>query len=315
MVDHSLPTIKSTNEASRNRVAIENPVGVFIGGTSGIGEHTAYKFAQYTKSPTVYIVGRNEIAGKSILDRLKEINKDPQSRFYFMKHDVTYVKECDQLCKDIAANEKKVNLLFLSTGFLNIGGRNENAEGIDLKMGVNYYGRWRIAEKLMPLLETARASGEQARVVTVLAAGTEAKVNENDLGLKDTYNMLNVNRHFVTFNSLAVKRFARIYPDIAFVHAHPGLVKTQILRDLPIWIRVPSMLFMPFATSQEDSAEKFFYMGYGGEEFAKGAHFVKASLDEVTPKEEYTSEQLQEKVWQHTEQVFEDALKRDTPPQ
>ncbi|CAN6672315.1 hypothetical protein TRVA0_046S00276 [Trichomonascus vanleenenianus] len=314
MVDHSLRKIKSANEDSRNRVAIESPVGVFIGATSGIGEHTAYKFAQYTKSPIVYIVGRNEVAGQRILDRLKEINKDPQSRFYFLKHDITLIKECDQLCKEIAVNEKKVNLLFLSSGFLNLS-HIENAEGIDPKMGVNYYGRWRIVENLMPLLEAAKASGEQARVVSVLAAGREGKVNENDLGLKETYSVPNVFRHFVTFNSLAVKRFARLYPDMAFVHAYPGMVKTQIMRELPVWLRLPSMLVMLFAMSQEDSAEKCFYMGYGGEEFAQGAYLVTASLDKVTTKEEYLTEELQEKVWKHTEQVFEDALKRDNPPQ
>lgn len=294
------------------REETEGPVGVFVGGTSGVGEYTAYNFAKYTHDPTIYIVGRSETAGQAVLDKLKEINPSDKAQYYFKKHDVTLIRDCDELCKALNASEKKVNLLFLSAGFLTTAGRTETVEGIDKKLAVNYYGRWRIVEQLMPLLKNASENGENTRVVSVLQPGNEGPVEEDDLDLKKNFTLFKANRHIVEFNSLAVARFAKQHPNMSFIHAHPGFVSTAIARELPWALRVGTNALARFiATSPETSAEKSFYLGWSAPEFKTGSHIVSAKLKEMQPdieKKGFLSPELQEKVWNHTQQIFNDAV-------
>jgi NAD(P)-dependent dehydrogenase (short-subunit alcohol dehydrogenase family) len=179
----TLERIKEVNQDFKNTRAT-SPVGVFVGATSGIGEHTAYAFAKYTVCPTVYIVGRNIEAGERVISHLKTINSNPDARYYSYGQDLSLLKQCNELCDKIVKNESKINLLFLSSGVLNLDGRTETDEGIDGLMAVAYYSRWRIINNLIPLLQIASEQDENARVVSVLAAGNEGKVDQDDFYLK-----------------------------------------------------------------------------------------------------------------------------------
>lgn len=304
--------IRRNLQTAKETAHLKSTVGVFVGGTSGIGENTAYAFAKYTANPTVYIVGRNAEAGERILGKLKELNENVDARF--LKHDLTLIKEADALSNKILSEQDKINLLFLSPGFLNVNGRNESAEGIDTKLSINYYSRWRIVDNLKELLSSAASAGESARVVSVLEPGYEGPVNLDDLDLKHNFSLSNAHRHAVEFNSLAVERFSKLYPQVSFIHASPGVVATSITRDFPWYIRYPLTLFKPLLTKPEDSAERFYYVGAGSPDYTKGGFLLKADLkeikDEVASKG-YLTPELQETVWKHSEALFKNALEKD----
>lgn len=309
--------LKRNAQSAQELLAVStatNPtVGVFVGATSGIGEHTAYAFAKYTPYPRIHIVGRNADAGNRIVSKLQTINPNAQATFH--RHDMTLISEADALSKTLLEQEKKVNLLFLSTGFLSVAGRTETVEGIDTKMAINYYGRWRVVENLLPLVEKAAESDENARIVTVLAPGNEGPVNMNDLDLKNNYSLSNANRHFTEFNSLAVVRFAQLYPKIGFLHAGPGVVKTGIAREFPWYIRLALQPVMLFASSPDDSAERFYYISQGSPDYRTGSHIIDGSFKSLKEKADergYLTPQLQETVWKHTEDMFKEALAKSS---
>lgn len=89
-------------------------VAVFVGATSGIGESTLKKFAQYTQKPRVYFVGRSQAAADRIEAECRIIN--PNGEYVFIKEDVSLIRNVDKVCKDIQAREKTINLLVLSAG-------------------------------------------------------------------------------------------------------------------------------------------------------------------------------------------------------
>jgi short-subunit dehydrogenase involved in D-alanine esterification of teichoic acids len=303
----SMDAIRRANEDAH----LKNPVGVFVGGTSGIGEHTALAFVQHSHNPTVYIVGRNAAAAENIITEMQRLNPSNDAKFYFLKHDLTLVSEADAVAKTILANESKVNLLFLSPGYFTLEGRNETTEGIDAKFSINYYARWRIVDKLVPLLDRAAKNNEPARVVSVLAAGNENKLDLTDLDLKHTYTFMKANNHFTTFNSLMVERFASLYPSVSFIHAYPGFVRSGIFRDQSWYVRLLKPVFNLVAITAEDSGERFFYAGAVAPEFATGAHLVGAKLNDVGENGRnngYLSKNLQDKVWAHTEEIFQRVL-------
>ncbi|VVT44215.1 uncharacterized protein SAPINGB_P000342 [Magnusiomyces paraingens] len=311
----SLAEIISLNSRyAASSPAAKSPVAVFVGATSGLGEHTAYALARYSYEPTIYIVGRNAESGARVLAHLKELN--PRTHAEFLQHDVTLISEADKLATEISAREKKINLLFLSPGFLTINGRTESKEGIDTKLAVNYYGRWRIIDKLLPLVEAAVTPNDpaasNARVLTLLAPGNEGPVDESDLDLKKHFSLRAANRHITEFNSLAVVRYASTHPSVGFIHAGPGVVNTGITREFPWYIRwTVAPLMKCFADSPENAAEKFFYVAATDQQYRTGSHIIDGahkSLKERAEQKGYLDKALQDKVFEHTQQMFRNAL-------
>ena len=91
-----------------------NLVAVFVGATSGIGEATLKQFAKHARQPRVYFVGRSQDAGDRIAAECKALN--PEGDFVFVKADVSLMRVVDEVCEEIKAKEKAINILFLSAG-------------------------------------------------------------------------------------------------------------------------------------------------------------------------------------------------------
>ena len=102
-------------------------VAVFVGGMSGIGEHTIHALAathvDRGKGLHLYIVGRNaDAGGKIILDCARVC---PSGHFFFMRaDDLSLLKDVDRVCAEIIQGEKdengngaRVDLLIMSQAF------------------------------------------------------------------------------------------------------------------------------------------------------------------------------------------------------
>jgi len=70
----------------------------------------------HARQPRAYFIGRNQDAGDRITAQCKALN--PEGDFIFIKADVSLIHVVDEVCKEIEAKEKAVNLLFLSQGSL-----------------------------------------------------------------------------------------------------------------------------------------------------------------------------------------------------
>lgn len=93
-------------------------VALFVGGTSGIGEITLKKFAQYAPQPRAYFVGRSHVAAVRVIAECKELN--PRGDFIFVEADASLIRNVDQVCEEIKAKEKVLNILFLSQGVMSL---------------------------------------------------------------------------------------------------------------------------------------------------------------------------------------------------
>lgn len=111
-----LPEVQTSN--SRIASALPpNLVTIFVGGTNGIGETTLKQFAKHALKPRIYCIGRSQEAWDRIAAECKALN--PDGEYIFIKADTSLIRNVDDVCRDIKAKEKAVNLLFLSTGTLN----------------------------------------------------------------------------------------------------------------------------------------------------------------------------------------------------
>jgi len=105
-------------------------VAVFTGATSAIGEYIARALAKVHgksgKGLRIYIVGRSQQkAEKNIADYRRIC---PVGDFRFIKADLRLLREVDDACADIIAQEAKetdgrIDMLYMTQGEVRFGGR------------------------------------------------------------------------------------------------------------------------------------------------------------------------------------------------
>jgi NAD(P)-dependent dehydrogenase (short-subunit alcohol dehydrogenase family) len=339
----AIDTVRASNAALKS-----NPPGLvalFIGATRGIGAATVRQLIKNLKAPIFYIVGRSEPSFSSQLSELKKLN--PEASVTFLETEVSLIKNVDWISKKFGEKETRLDLLFMSPGFLPVGGpickflmlfrnrvspTNEDSdtdEGIDTCMSLSYYARIRLTVHLLPLLQNAPSP----RVLSVLAGGKERRLFTQDLSLQQNYSFLNVIDQTTTMHTLTFERLATENPSISFLHSYPGLVQTEIVQNAwlsetgrsPRWLVslvswMLRLVFLLIATTVDECGERQAFLatslrfsprkgGVAGEVF-----LVNEKCEDGRTRSNqkalklWRAEGMVEKVWLHTMGIFTDAL-------
>ncbi|KAF1975561.1 hypothetical protein BU23DRAFT_552498 [Bimuria novae-zelandiae CBS 107.79] len=305
-----------------------NLVAIFVGGTSGISHYTALEFARNTRSPHIYLVGRNQTAAANITAELKSINSS--STVEFIKKDVSLLRQVDEACKEIKGKEKKVNLLFMTVGYLTLKGRNETEEGLDHKFALNYYARARFMHNLAPLLDAAAKDDDSkatlSRVFSVYdpALGKNRDFNFSDPSLKENFSVRNCATHGSALGNFAMEHLAKQWPNTSFIHEMPGIVETRAGGSL--WLKALYTVLSPFSVDKKESGERHLFAATApryaprakadsvegvvdGADGIKGSGHYHLSWNGETQAstkraDKMRAEGAEAKLWTHTTEVF-----------
>ncbi|CAH0019612.1 unnamed protein product [Clonostachys rhizophaga] len=212
---------------------------VFMGGTDGIGKATLRSLISQGFPIKVYIVGRDEAGHRAMLDDLRALN--PKANLIYVEGQISMVADSQRMADSISVQEEKINLLFLSAGYLPFNGRQgeysghtcETSEGLEASQVVSYYSHIVFITSLLPQLRAAAKSSESSRVINVLAAGQEStNLFLDDLTLKHPgrFGIPTYASHAATSITLTLKRISEVpeNKDIVFIHSHPGKVSTNL---------------------------------------------------------------------------------------
>ncbi|KAH6618605.1 hypothetical protein C7974DRAFT_474424 [Boeremia exigua] len=310
-------------------------IAVFVGATDGIGKATLKALVLKRSPIKIYVVGRNEASHRPMLEDLTKSN--PFATIVFLEGQISLVAEAQRLASLIAAQEDSVDLLFMSSGYLPFTGPQATSEGLETSLVVSYYSHIAFTLRLLPQLRRASAT-KPARVVNILAAGQESTdLLLNDLGLNDpgNFSVPAYARHAATFVTVTLKRIAEDKDNsgIVFIHAHPGVVSTDLF--MKSWAGkfdpaspspMPARNFAKY--TPEEAGERSLYLAtsaeYGGEGVAvqngrqsaetvehgsKGALFCVDDklvfLQPDTLLNELQGSGAQEAIWKHTVQILE----------
>ncbi|PVH88753.1 hypothetical protein DL98DRAFT_445704 [Cadophora sp. DSE1049] len=315
-------------------------VGVFVGGTSGIGEWTFRAFIKHTTSPRAYLIGRNKAVAEKIVSEAQLSN--PEAKIEFIPADCSLLKEVSRVCDEIKRGEEevsgvgnaKVNLLVLSQSSSGLGGRSETSEGIDAKFSLIYHSRLLFTHLLTPLLLNAHTAGLPSRTLSILLTGRETTLDLSNLSLKEKYSTSKCLAYGTTMTTLSFHELARrnaekgIVGGVDYIHVNPGIVKTGVMRYLPWYMRAVShvgyAVLTPWRTDVEESGERCLEMGFAGRYGSENGENIKEVVEgvdgmrgaytvfktgEPTDTKDVVKKMIGEGagkvVWEHTLDVFE----------
>lgn len=283
--------IRSSN--ARLLTSFKSPPNVVIaGGTGGIGRAIAISIAQHCPSAAITIIGRNEAAANEFLPKFS-------SKSRFLRADVSLLSEIRTVTKQIPA----VDILVMTQGILTMAGFTPTAENIDNKLALHYYGRMLFVHELLPLLRSSENGG---KVLFVLDGvnGNPSKINWDDMALENSYSISAAANHAITFTDIMIQHFAS-QPEnssVTFTHALPGFVRTSLVDNLPFYARIPmkGIMKLGVGTSAETCAE---YMVHGMLGTESGSRCIDSKGEAVKKKKPVTEDMMQ-KVWDHTSKMF-----------
>ncbi|EJD55710.1 NAD(P)-binding protein [Auricularia subglabra TFB-10046 SS5] len=292
----ALPDVLAGNAA--NAPTSLQPVAVLVGGTSGVGRGVAEVLAKYTKgSAHLVLIGRNKSAADEIIAGLPAPANG--GKYEFVQCDVSSMRNVGAVTRELSERLGKINYLVLSAGYLSLAGYTPTEDGVDRKLAVHYYSRFKFARDLVPLLEKAAGAGEPARVLTVLDSTHGGPIHFDDMNLEKHYSAAQAAAVGCTYNDAAVAALAKRYPTVSFTHAYPGLVNTGIFKSLPFGLRHISAALAPvLGTSIETCGENMVYSLFD-HKLATGAHSRNHKGDDV-PRNNNITDDVVEKVWEHS---------------
>ena len=96
-------------------------VAIFVGGTSGVGKGILKKLVEYASGSHIYVVGRSESSAAPLLNEVRASNI--YGTLDFIETEISLIKNVDHVSERIKQKETKVDLIFLSTGYLTVEGR------------------------------------------------------------------------------------------------------------------------------------------------------------------------------------------------
>ena len=202
----SLTAIRASNAAFSPSYT---PVAIFVGGTAGIGQGIAEAFARHTNGNAhLIIIGRNQTAADSILSQFPKPSSESSAvtpTHEFVQCDVSLMKNVHAATKDLLTRVSKVNFLVMTPGYESMKGWEETEDGVDKKLALDYYARWKFISDLLPALKRAKEVGEDAKVLSVLAAAKGAVIDTDDIGLKKTFSFIKAKRQIPTYNDLMME--------------------------------------------------------------------------------------------------------------
>ncbi|KAJ6556364.1 NAD-P-binding protein [Mycena capillaripes] len=315
-----MPTLAAVRASNAAWNPSYTPVGIFVGGTSGIGEGIAEAFARHTKGNAhIILVGRNRAAATAILARLQKPT-DPGLTREFVQCDLSLIGNVKRTTAALLARFPRINVLFLTAGAISLKGLDVSEEGVDRQMSSLYYSKWAFIDGLLPALRAAVVAGEDARVSAVHTAGRGGPIDLGDLGLEKSMSggMAGVRKllpQLASYQDLMAEGFAARDPGISFMHAFPGTVDTPLLRASPSailravhyvrYLLFPTLLFR--AMSITECGE---YQLFGLLQAPSGASRVGGAGEDIGMGGvgDKTWEEGRRALWAHSEKIVASVL-------
>ncbi len=243
------------------------------GANSGIGRVTAEELAK--RGMKVWLACRSLERAQPVLDSITAAGGKAELIALDLA-DLTSVRAC---AKTLLDRGEPLDLLINNAGLA--GAKGLTKEGFELTFGTNHVGPYVLTRLLMPLLEAA----PEARIVVVAsAANFGAKTIDWEAVRKPTASPTGFPEYGVSklANVLFARELSRrTKPSILSFSLHPGVVATDVWREVPWGVRHVMKLFM---LTNEDGARTTLHCALSDDVKDKsGRYFDKSKEKKANP--------------------------------
>lgn len=258
-----------------------NQTFLVTGGNAGIGRSTVEGLAKL--GARVILAARSEEKARPVISELA--TKYQNDDLHFLKLNLADLKSIKKSVDDLLASglisaSRPLDVLINNAGLAGAPGL--TADGFEITIGTNHLGPYLLTKLLLPELRKAK----QGRIVNV-ASRAHLRVNGIDWNVmrEPASTPAVFNRYGVSklMNVLHVKELARQLKgtSVTTYALHPGVVASEIWREVPAFIRWPLSLFM---ISNEEGARTSLYCATNpGLSNVSGLYYDKAQETQANP--------------------------------
>jgi len=189
----------------------------------------------------VIIVGRDADKGARAEREIRASSGN--SDVHFVRADLSLVREARRLGDEVANRWTSLHYLVLSAGIVR-GRRLVTSEGIESNFATNYLSRFALTVRLLSALRAAGRPGQAARIVVIAHPGFEGTIHYDDVNLTTNFSMIRAFKQFHYANDVFAVELARrsvvhgARPSVTISCLHPGPTKTNIDREMPLWMKL-----------------------------------------------------------------------------
>jgi len=213
---------------------LTNQIALITGANVGIGQVTAMTLAQ--RGARVFLAGRSQARTQAVVDAIIAATGRADAAHWLPLDlaDLHSVRACAQT---FLGMNLPLHLLVNNAGLA--GAKGVTAQGFEMAFGVNHLGHFELTQRL---LDRIKASGP-ARIVTVASRAHRMAVNGIDWAAlrKPTQSWTGVNEYAVSklANILFSAELSRqlVGTEVSTYALHPGVVDTEVWRELPSFLR------------------------------------------------------------------------------
>lgn len=218
---------------------VAGKAALVTGGTDGIGKEIARGLAQV--SAKLIIVGRDAEKGAQAENEIRASSKGCDVRF--IRADLSLVREARRVGDEVTNRCPALHYLVHSAGFVR-GRRVVTAEGLESNFATNYLSRFALTARLLSALRAAGRPGESARIILVSHPGFDGTIHYDDVNLTKNFSTITAFKQFHYANDVFAVELARRLlvrserPSVTVSCLHPGPTKTNIDKEMPLWMKL-----------------------------------------------------------------------------
>lgn len=230
-------------------MTMSGKVCVVTGATSGIGKGTALGLARL--GATVVMVSRRADRGEQVRAELTAASGNPLISVELA--DMAEQRSVRALAARLIASQPRIDVVVHSAGAMHTH-RELTVDGVERNFAVNYLGAFLLTHALRDHL----VAGGATRVVCVSGEyHRKARLDVDDLQLERRFHPMRAAARATlakaTFSAELARRLAGT--GVTSNALHPGAVRSELTRELPLPMRALAALARPFMRSIERGAD------------------------------------------------------------
>ncbi|KAF8357855.1 hypothetical protein PRIPAC_92850 [Pristionchus pacificus] len=245
-------------------VSARGKVAVVTGGNTGIGLETVKDLN--LRGAKVYMLCRSEQRASAAKSELVKAGCD-SSRLIYVNCDLSSMENVRKCAARLSQLQSSIDILINNAGVW-AGAYEQTKDGHEITWGTNHLGHFLLTELLLPLVEKA----PEGRIVNVasLVHYQSAAIDLAKIDSKDGFDTSMAYNKSKLANVMHARELTRRLKSkgkttVTVNSLHPGVIATELLRNLGVGYKIFQIVFAFFMKSWKDGAQTSLYCALSSE--------------------------------------------------